>query len=261
MRGLSEFNTLGGTESTTPLPGLGTSSSGLEEFAASVLPTLERYISKRIRNRDHRDEVVSRVLAALARSFESFRGECPPEAFAIAIAANAVRNYYERDLKKESRSISLESWCESFCVQHQDCDPGPYHQVHLREEVRGLLDLMRQACNPTECAVVELVYQGNSLDEAADLLGLKPATVRSHFLRGREKLLAHLLVAAPEYLGGPEGVDEAIQRMEASGIRLTTEETSAIQKREGAAPILRRAMLKLAPYLGCMAWLFLEVRH
>jgi RNA polymerase sigma-70 factor (ECF subfamily) len=256
---LSEFNRPEGSRSDeSDNPGLSWASQ-LDEFTRSARPVIERYVANRIHNRDHREEVVSRVMAALVRSSDSFRGDCPPEAFAVAIAANAVRNYFERDLKRESRQISLETWCESFCLQRHDADVGPYHQVHLKEEVRGLLERMIQACTPTECAVIEMVYQGNSLEEAALLLDMKPATVRSHFMRGREKLLAHLLVNAPELLGGPEGVDSAIRKMEASGISLSNAESIAVRKREGAAPVIRRAMLKLAPYLGVLLVLAIEV--
>ena len=228
----------------------------LEELVVRIRPSITGYVSNRVRNRDHQEEIVSRVFEALARSWSSFRGDCPADAFAIRIAANAVKNYYERDLAKQSRQISLDIWCEEFCLQHTAGVSGPHLEVHLRDEVDSLLKEMQKACSEIECAVVELVYQGNTMDEIGSLLDLKAATVRSHFLRGRERLLAHLLVEAPDLLGGLDAVTAAVKRLETDpGEALSREEAEAIRLRKGPATVLRKAMLKLAPYLGVIAWL------
>ena len=94
------------------------------------------------------------------------------------------------------------------------------------------------------------------MDEIATLLALNSATVRSHFLRGRERLLAHLLLEAPDLLGGLDAVHAAMRRLAASaGSALTKEESDAVLLRNAPIGTLRKAMLKLAPYLGVLAWL------
>ena len=234
----------------------------LDDLAIRIRPTIERYVGKRVRNVDHRDEIVSRVFEALTRSWPSFRGECPPDAYVVRIASNALKNYYERDLARHSRQISLDIWCEEFCLQQNTASPGPDVEVHQRDEAEGLIREMQKVCSPIECAVVELVYQGNTMDEIATLLALNAATVRSHFLRGRERLLAHLLVEAPDYLGGMDAVRGAIRRLETgAGTDLSKEEAEAVLLRKGPAVTLRKAMLKLAPYLGVIALIALEVRR
>src|SRR5579862_5056531 len=90
----------------------------LDRFVRQVRPSIERYVAKRVRNRDHVEEIVSRVFEALVRTWGSFRGECPSEAYAILIASNALKNYYSRDLQKSSRQISLDDWVESYTLQH-----------------------------------------------------------------------------------------------------------------------------------------------
>jgi RNA polymerase sigma factor (sigma-70 family) len=236
-------------------------SISLDDLVVRMRPTVERYIAKRVRNQDHADEIVSRVFEALARSWDSFRGDCPADAYVIRIAANALKNYYERDLAKLRRSISLDVWCEEFCLQQTSQVPGPDLQVYQRDEVESLLREMQKACSPIECAVVELVYQGNTMDEIATLLALNSATVRSHFLRGRERLLAHLLIEAPDLLGGLDAVHAAVRRLEASASSgLTKQEAEAILLRNGSIGTLRKAMLKLAPYLGAIVWLAFGAR-
>jgi len=232
----------------------------LDALAIRMRPVIEGYVAKRVRNEDHKDEIVSRVFEALTRSWPTFRGDCPPDAFALRIAANALKNYYERDLVRMSRQISLDVWCEEFCLQQNTAVPGPDVEVEQRAEVEGLIKEMKRVCSPIECAVVELVYQGNTMDEIATLLALNSATVRSHFLRGRERLLAHLLVEAPDLLGGMDAVHAAVRRLETgAGSELSKEEAEAILLRKGSAGTLRKAMLKVAPYLGVFIWLIVEV--
>jgi RNA polymerase sigma factor (sigma-70 family) len=225
----------------------------LDDLVVQTRPLVEGYVAKRVSNRDHRDEIVSRIYAALARSWDSFRGDCAPSGYVLKIAGNAIANYYERDLARERRQISLDGWVEEFYVQHSTGSPGPQEQVHDRDEIAGLLAEMRRVCSPEQCAVVELVYQGNTMDQIGTLLDMQAATVRSHFLRGRARLLAHLLVEAPEYLGGVGAVEAAIRKMEmGSNDGLSGEEAEAIRQRKGPAEVLRKAMLKVAPYLGAV---------
>ena len=223
----------------------------LEKLVIEMRPEVERYVRYRIRNKEHQEEVVSRVFEALVRSWPNFRGDCPASAFVIRITANAVKNYYDRDLARFSRQISLDVWCERFCLQQIDNEPGPHLEAQMRDEVQGLLREMSKACSDTECSVLELVYQAYTMDEISTLLGLPGPTVRSHVLRGRERLLAHLLVEAPDLLGGTEAIDAAVRRLETgANASLSREEAEAVRQRKGPAPLLRKAMLKLAPYLG-----------
>ncbi len=223
----------------------------LEKLVVEMRPEVERYVRYRIRNKEHQEEVVSRVFEALVRSWPNFRGDCPASAFVIRITANAVKNYYDRDLARFSRQISLDVWCERFCLQQIDNEPGPHLEAQMRDEVQGLLREMSKACSDTECSVLELVYQAYTMDEISTLLGLPGPTVRSHVLRGRERLLAHLLVEAPDLLGGTEAIDAAVRRLETgANASLSREEAEAVRQRKGPAPLLRKAMLKLAPYLG-----------
>jgi RNA polymerase sigma factor (sigma-70 family) len=236
-------------------------SVSLDALSIRIRPVIERYVAKRVRNLDHRDEIVSRVFEALTRAWPNFRGECPPDAYVVRIAANALKNYYERDLARSSRQISLDVWCEEFCLQQSSAAPGPDVEVEQREEVEGLIREMKKVCSPIECSVVELVYQGHTMDEIANLLALNAATVRSHFLRGRERLLAHLLLEAPDLLGGMDAVHAAVRRLETGGgSELSKEEAEAVLLRKGSAGTLRKAMLKLAPYLGVVAWFAIGVR-
>ena len=233
----------------------------LDRVIDQVRPLIMRYVTRRIRNRDHAEEVISRIFEALVRTWGNFRGDCPVDAYAVRLAANAVKNYYARDLAKQSRQISFEDWRENVCLQQKTGDVGPYEEVAVKEQVLSLITEMQKVCSPTECAVINLVYQGNSMDEIASLLSLKGATVRSHFLRGREHLLAHLLVKAPDLLGGDELIEAAILKLRGQGTgSLSNDEVQAIRSRKGPAPLLRKAMLKIAPFLGILIAVLWKVK-
>ena len=222
----------------------------LDRFARQVRPVIERYVSKRVRNRDHAEEIVSRVFEALARTWSTFRGECPTEAYVVFIAANALKNYYSRDLQKLARQISLDQWVETYSLQHDAELACPYRRLEDADWVDDLLTEMNRCCSPVECGVIGMYYQGHTFDQISTLIGMNAATVRGHFLRGRRKLLVQMLLNAPHLLGGEETVARAIERIQEADPGLLSEaEMAALSTRQGSAELLRGAMLKLAPHL------------
>jgi RNA polymerase sigma factor (sigma-70 family) len=222
----------------------------LDRFVKTVRPTIERYVAKRVRNRDHAEEIVSRVFEALVRSWGAFRGDCPTEAYVVFIAANALKNYYSRDLQKISVQISLDDWVETFSLQHDTDLACPYRRLDTASWVDSLLREMKNCCSQVECGVVGMFYQGQTLDEISSLTGMNAATVRGHFLRARKKLLGHLYLEAPQFLGGEAAVLAVVDRMERTQPDMfSNEEISALRSRKGTAELIRGAMLKIAPFL------------
>jgi hypothetical protein len=93
-------------------------------------------------------------------------------------------------------------------------------------------------------------YRTESFDETAKLLKLNPATVRSHFLRGRSKLLSYLILERPELIGGREAVQAAISdALEDEGSGLTREQFDNLQGKDWSNPRMREASLAIARYL------------
>jgi RNA polymerase sigma factor (sigma-70 family) len=222
----------------------------LDKFFRQVRPTIERYVSRRVRNQDHSEEIVSRVFEAVTRTWNSFRGDCPTEAYAIAIAANALKNYYARDIQKSSKQISLDAWTETYTLQHDPSVVGPFDRLESADWVKDLLTEMNRCCTQAESGIIAMFYQGQTFDEISALLGMNAATVRGHFLRGRKKLLVHLFLERPEMLGGEEAFLSTVAQIQSrEPSLLTKEESCAIQTRSGPAEDLRGAMLKIVPYL------------
>jgi len=69
---------------------------------------------------------------------------------------------------------------------------------------------MREACSEPEYRVIVMMSQGDSAEEVGEMLGMKRPTVKSHHLRGKRKLLAHLFTNYVDLLGGQERISEAL---------------------------------------------------
>jgi len=119
--------------------------------------------------------------------------------------------------------------------------------------VDDLLAEMNRCCSPVECGVIGMYYQGHTFDQISTLIGMNAATVRGHFLRGRRKLLVQMLLTAPHLLGGEDAIENAVGKVQQAQPGLLSEaELTALRTRQGAAELLRGAMIKLAPHLEGM---------
>lgn len=221
-----------------------------DDACRRVRPALSRWVRRRVRNDDHCEEVLQKVFFALAKNRASFRPESM-DAYALRAAANAIKNYYQRDLPKWTSRISLEDWAERFEVQRQGGEPCLDQGIGHGDFAMELFGEMKACCSPVECSVVKLFYEGLGLDEVARSINMNPVTVRSHFKRAREKLFQHLWMHAPDLLGGQDRVLAALRKMESDG-GLSAQEATAVREHTGGAALIRGALLKVAPFLGAV---------
>ena len=223
----------------------------LDAFARRVRPSVERYVSSQVRQRDDCEEIVGHVFLALSRTWDSFRGDCPSEAYAIHIAANAIKNYYTRDVKKKNRQISLDEWVDGYSLQHNPELVCPYKRLESVDWVEALLREMNSCCSQAECGIVGMYYQGMSMDEISRLIGMNASTVRGHFLRARKKLLAHMFIAAPELMGGRLAIQQLVEKVARENPKLFSMEELAVVRSGGSKSTdenLRSAMMKVAQF-------------
>ena len=218
------------------------------KLLAANRPLIESYLGKRTRSLDDRDDLVQNVMLRAARNLNSFRSDCPISQWMLRIAANELKNYYERTLSRRTESTDEFDW-ESFAgAQHSDEGPGPYEQTDERVATSQLVGIAREVCNESEFAVLMMFYQDESLEEIGRMLEMKSATARSHFLRARAKLLAHLVSSRPEFVGGIEAIRAAEVRA-LEGQELNPREAEAFARRDGKSELFRTACLKVARHL------------
>ncbi len=233
--------------------------SSLDELLRRNRPSIETYIRRRARTRDDADDLVQNVCLKAARHFTEFRGDCPFSSWFLRIAVNEVKNYYRTLAGDRCDGIDDFDLENTAGLQQFAKDPCPNQGVEDRQAVERILAAIDLVCSPDERNVILMIYQGETFEEAADLLGMKSATARSHFLRGRSRLLAHLVAHEPHSVGGTEAIHKAIEAATSSGVekeRLEPAERRALDAGDDRSSAFRSACLKLARHLP-FACLFL----
>jgi RNA polymerase sigma-70 factor, ECF subfamily len=223
---------------------------------------LTDYFRRRLRDAYEAEAFAQDVITAAFAQLDGFRGGCPVSAWLLAIANNAFRKYLERDPYKKGRLSSIYTESTLDALAAWDGPTGEAERTHERLFAEQLLEVAREVCSTDERAVLLRVYQGDSLEEVADLLGKPAATVRSLLRRGREKFLAHLVENRPDMLGGKARLDAAWEMAMAApdpGERPTPAEVEAWQEgkvRHGNREAFRSACLKVARHLPLhAAWI------
>ncbi len=128
-----------------------------DDSCQRIRPILTRWIRKRVRNDDHCEEVIQRVFDALSKNQLNFGPETM-DAYALRAAANAVKNYYERDLPRWSNRVSLEDWAENYDLHRQGGEPCPDQGIGMRDLAVRLFEEMKVCCSPTERGVALLFF-------------------------------------------------------------------------------------------------------
>lgn len=228
--------------------------AALEDLLAACRPLIEKYIRARARTSDDSDDLVQDVILKAIRHFPNFRGECPFSQWLLRIAANELKNYYRRLAGERVECMDL--WDEENvgAPQHFLEDACPDVRENERLDVESLLSTVERLCSEDERNVMTMVYQGESFEEIAEILGQTGATVRSHFLRGRSKLLTHLVAFEPGRIGGENAIARAIElaKSPCSISLLSGAEERALGIRDTSSAEFRSACLKIARHL-CLA--------
>lgn len=230
-----------------------------DEFISRHTPTIKRIIKKQIRNEDDCKDLVGQVIGTIWRSWSAVKNAQSCEGYVVRVTANTVINFIMRDKKKLKNQVPLSDWDEHNYQQSPKA--GAFENSELRDLGDKILAKMRVACTPDERRVMRLILTDHDIKFVADALEMKEHTVRSHWLRGRANLLAHLRLHDHDLLGGENHVISITERFaEDPDVRLTTEEIKELRAPTGRVTILKRAMIKIAPKLGIHCILMLLAR-
>ncbi|MEO0248488.1 MAG: RNA polymerase sigma factor [candidate division WOR-3 bacterium] len=234
--------------------------TAFDELVRRYRGSLVNFCASRLASKEDAHAVVQQIFYRAWRSLQGFRGESSFSTWLHQIAFNEV-NRYLAERKAAPDFVSL----EEQPILHQGSEPPPIQlphlleQFHEREIVSHLFQAAKQVCTPAEYQILGLFYQGHDFNLISELLGMKPTTVRTHFLRARLKLIAYLFQHDLAILGGLEAVhfafSRACQAAEPSH-RLTTREAAVFkqvilhkQPTRWSQRIFRQACFKVARYL------------
>lgn len=217
-----------------------------------VRPIVSGFFRRHARTVDHADDLTQDVLLCAIRRYPSFRGDCPVKHWALSIAAARLKNYYTRDLPKDA---VLEPWDTEANWSKEDSEATD--AILGQDTITKILDRARSVCSDVEFRTVMFRYQGRTMEEIAVLERSKPATLRSHLLRGRKKLLADLICNQPDLVGGVPSIETALARLSESSSVISSKELDAWQKRKCTSEAFRSLCLKLASQLSPFASILL----
>jgi hypothetical protein len=126
------------------------------------------------------------------------------------------------------------------------------NQIAQQQTQQQLLEIIAKVCSDAERWVILLQAQGEPMEAIGQMLRMKANTVRSHLMRGRSKVLAYIVQHEPELVGGVEAIEWAMARLQQAGApraQLSQQERDALHHPGRNQRALRRACLKLVPYL------------
>lgn len=141
-----------------------------------------RYIYHRVGNRELAEDLVGDVFLQALRGLHRYRDRgVPIRAWLLRIASNRVNRWARRE---RGRALA---WLEAGAdVVDPRTQPGPVDETeHERERVRKALLTLP----PKYQSTIALHYfEGLSVDEIAAACGRRANTIKSHLLRGRQRL-------------------------------------------------------------------------
>ena len=94
-----------------------------------------------------------------------------------------LRRWLARVTVNECKRLALHPW-RSRTVTLEECAEPVFEDRERRELYQAVMDLPGKYRVP----VYLYYYEGYSVDEVGELLGLKPSTVQTRLARGRQKL-------------------------------------------------------------------------
>jgi RNA polymerase sigma factor (sigma-70 family) len=196
------------------------------------------------------EDLTQKTLIAASLQLETFRGDAPLSAWLLGIANRLLFRHWERDPIGSGR-LRLDPLGEEVVPREQQPDLSTalirtMEKFWLSER---LLERMKRCCSEEEQRVLVLYYQGETLSEIATLLQTPDATVRSHLLRARGKILAELVEKDPEVLGGRAAIEAAWQKAQHSDDPPGEKEQAAWNNPQRHKALFRAACLKMARFL------------
>ncbi|GIV08449.1 MAG: hypothetical protein KatS3mg019_0540 [Fimbriimonadales bacterium] len=213
-------------------------------------PYLRRYFRTRTRNSEDCEDLVQETLVRISRALPTLELNAPFDHWLYRVAANCLISYYNRvHHHRETVFSQFEDPTSVETLQQDSFETSLLEQIADEQMRARIVQVIKEVCSDAERRVIVMHAQHETLESIAQMLQMNPSTVRSHLMRGRAKVLAHLIQHYPEWLGGAEAIQRAIEQLSQEGDTLSRAELQALQTPKPNQADLRSAALKLAKYL------------
>jgi len=150
-------------------------------FDALVLPHLDRLLAFAVRRSDVRADAEDAVQETCVRAWVAF-DELRDTARVRAWLYTIMRNRFLAGANRSTRSAAA---LEDIAAAAPPPTAGP---GEWRLVLRDLTAALRRLPGNQRSAVILIGVEGKSYDEAAQTMGISAGAVRSHLMRGRDRL-------------------------------------------------------------------------
>jgi RNA polymerase sigma-70 factor (ECF subfamily) len=216
----------------------------LEALLNESRTRLQRYFRSRARTPDDAEDLVQETLLRVANYLPNTQLNAPYEHWLYRIAANCLATYYSRAYRHaETPFTQLENPDGVLDLQQESFEASLLERIADEQTQAQLYAIVQQVCSDAERRVLWLHAQHERLEDIAQMLGMNAATVRSHLMRGRAKVLAYLVQHRRDWLGGDDAVQRAIERLDARRRTAQRRRTTRPERRnaQSGRPAPRRA--------------------
>ena len=164
-----------------------------------VYPTLRRWALAKTGDPDRADEAVQRTLIRMHQSLDSFSGRSALTSWLYRILGNAIIDMHRAD---QARPTAAQEELETMSEEAHD--PDPIRTLHAGRLAGAVRDFF-EALPPRQREVMELVdFEGLAAVDVAEMLGVKPVTVRANLFKARKTIRERILERHPELTEGYE---------------------------------------------------------
>ena len=157
--------------------------SDFELLIAKQEKRLRNFIVKHFRDENAIEDVFQQTLIEAYCCWDAFRGDAKRETWLFGIALNIIRN-----VSRRSPQYNYNFTTDESLEQEHAEDADPYDQVmksQLSFKLESAISKLPEGLRET---LVMVVQNGNTYQEAADMLGIPIGTVRSRISRSRAQL-------------------------------------------------------------------------
>ncbi|MCL2806717.1 MAG: sigma-70 family RNA polymerase sigma factor [Coriobacteriia bacterium] len=181
--------------------------TALKELCQSITKNVSFRVSRKISNQEEAEDVTQEILV---RVYENIHNLKDPKAFGgwlNTIINNEISRYYAKN-KKHRVVLSMEEYLDS--IVDDESDDYVSHEYEITDEERKRIIAIIDTLPERQLeAVILHYYEGMSVTQTAEVMGVTKQVVSIHLIRAREKIktalyrqqqpsaLAHSLAATP----------------------------------------------------------------
>lgn len=162
----------------------GGDNEALSALLKSVLPQLGSITRRRFSNHQTADDVLQESLITIVKNAKSFRGESKVLTWMYTITNNACVDHIRREQTRSAQNVSDEPLAY-IADKAQDFANNLDTELVVRDALHELPKDQYEALTATW-------IDGLSIEEASELLGVPPGTIKSRCDRGKKALAEKL---------------------------------------------------------------------